>query len=132
MKYIYILNEQRMKDKQIAWILALFLWWLWIHKFYLWSWILGLIYLLFSWTWLPSLISFIEWILFFIMSKEEFDERYNWIEPKKEKKTKKQLEKEQAEDDMFRKYFLIWLWFVMLLIILWIIYLWVFAEHKTF
>lgn len=122
-----------MKEKNVAWILALFLWWLWIHKFYLWNWIIGFIYLFFSWTIIPALIWLIESIIIFMMSDEEFDIKYNWKEPIKEKKkTKKQIQKEQEEDDNIRKYVLIIMWLILVVIIWFIIYLWIFAEHKTF
>ena len=46
------------------------------HKFYLGSPGLGVLYLLFFWTWIPTIVGLIEAILFLNMSDEEFDLRY--------------------------------------------------------
>ena len=122
-----------MKEKNVAWILALFLWWLGIHKFYLWNWIIGFIYLLFCWTRVPCVLWIIEAIMIFMMDDEEFDIKYNWKEPTKEKKkNKRQLEKEKEEDNIIRRYFLIWMWVLLIIMICVFIYMWIFAEHKTF
>lgn len=70
-------NEIKYKNKNIAWTLAFFLWWLWLHKFYLEKNLLWLIYLIFCWTWIPSIIWIIEWIMFWNMKQNEFDKQYN-------------------------------------------------------
>ncbi len=66
-----------MKDKNVAGILALFLGWLGIHRFYLGQGGLGVAYLIFSWTPVIWIISFIDAISFFMMDKENFDRKYN-------------------------------------------------------
>lgn len=66
-----------MKDKNTAWILAIFIWGLGIHKFYLNNMTAWIIYLLLSRTFIPSIIWFIEWLSLFLMSKEKFDKKYN-------------------------------------------------------
>jgi len=66
-----------MKDKNVAGILALFLGWLGIHRFYLGQGGLGVAYLIFSWTPVIWIISFIDAISFFVMDKEVFDRKYN-------------------------------------------------------
>lgn len=66
-----------MKDKNTAWILAIFLGSLGIHKFYLNNMTAWIIYLLLSRTFIPAIIWFIEWLSLFFMSKEKFDDKYN-------------------------------------------------------
>ncbi len=65
------------KEKFIAGLLALFLGSFGIHKFYLnrpgW----GLTYLLFCWTFIPTVISFFEGLSYFFMSDDQWDYRYN-------------------------------------------------------
>lgn len=46
------------------------------HRFYLGQIGLGVLYLVFCWTWIPTIVSFVEFILLLIMSDEEFDRRY--------------------------------------------------------
>lgn len=65
------------KIKNIAWVLALFLWWLGIHKFYLWKPIQGVIYILFVWTFIPAFIWLIESIIYLTMDQEKFDKIFN-------------------------------------------------------
>lgn len=65
-----------MKTRLDTCLLALFFWWLWIHRFYLWQGI-WIVYILFCWTWVPTLLSWIEVLYFALMSQTEFDERYN-------------------------------------------------------
>jgi TM2 domain-containing membrane protein YozV len=65
------------KDRLVAALLALFLGGLGIHHFYLGNTLLGIIYLLFCWTLIPFLISFIEGIVFLCTSNAAFDAQYN-------------------------------------------------------
>lgn len=46
------------------------------HKFYLGQIGLGIIYLIFCWTFIPAFIGFIEFILFLTMSDETFNQKY--------------------------------------------------------
>ncbi len=66
-----------MKDKNIAAILAFFLGNLGGHKFYLGQFGAGVLYLMFSWTFIPWAISFIEFIMLALMDQAEFDRRFN-------------------------------------------------------
>lgn len=66
-----------MKEKNTAWILALLLWWLGAHKFYLWASWLWILYLLFCWTFIPSIVALIEGISYFSMSEDAFNKKYN-------------------------------------------------------
>ena len=47
-----------------------------VHKFYLGQIGLGVVYLLFCWTFIPSIIAFFEFIFFLIMSDDEFNRKY--------------------------------------------------------
>jgi TM2 domain-containing membrane protein YozV len=65
------------KSRIAAALLALFLGWLGVHKFYLGQILWGFVYLVFCWTFIPAIIAFIEFILFLVMSDEKFDQKYN-------------------------------------------------------
>jgi TM2 domain-containing membrane protein YozV len=65
-----------MKSRIIAGLLALFLGGLGVHKFYLGQTKKGLIYLVLSWTCVPAVLSFIEAILIFSMTDEDFQFKY--------------------------------------------------------
>lgn len=64
------------KSKVTAGILALFLGGIGAHRFYLGQTGIGLIYLLTCWTFIPGLVAFIEAIMFFAMSDQDFHARY--------------------------------------------------------
>lgn len=66
-----------MKSKTTAILLAFFLGGLGIHRFYLGQNGRGLLYLLFSWTGIPFIISIIDAIMLLIMSEESFTKKYN-------------------------------------------------------
>jgi hypothetical protein len=65
------------KSKTVAGLLALFLGGFGIHKFYLGS-AIGIVYILFCWTFIPSLIAFVEAIIYFTFSGSdaEFTAKY--------------------------------------------------------
>jgi TM2 domain-containing membrane protein YozV len=64
------------KDKTSAGVLALLLGGIGVHKFYLGQTGIGILYLLFCWTFIPSIIAFVEGILFLTMSEQAFAARY--------------------------------------------------------
>ena len=64
------------KSRVVAIILAFFLGGLGIHKFYLGRIGWGIIYLIFCWTFIPSLIAFIEFIIYLCTSDEDFAKKY--------------------------------------------------------
>jgi TM2 domain-containing membrane protein YozV len=66
-----------LKDKNVAGILALFLGPFGAHRFYLDQVGWGIFYLIFCWFPLVWFIAFIDAIVFFTMSKEAFDSKYN-------------------------------------------------------
>ncbi|MCA9653349.1 MAG: NINE protein [Myxococcales bacterium] len=66
-----------MKDKNVAAILALFLGGIGAHKFYLGRIGAGILYLVFSLTFIPSLLGLIDFFVLALMDKDEFDRRFN-------------------------------------------------------
>lgn len=66
-----------MKSKTTAGVLALFLGGLGVHKFYLGQGGLGILYLLFCWTFIPAFIAFFEAIILFTMTDAAFNAKYN-------------------------------------------------------
>lgn len=67
------------KSKIAAALLAFFLGGFGIHKFYLGQVGLGIVYLIFRWTFIPAIIAFIEFILFLTMSDETFNLKYGQV-----------------------------------------------------
>lgn len=64
------------KSKIIAALLAFFLGGFGIHKFYLGQIGWGIVYLLFCWTFIPSIVAFIEFIIYLCTSDEDFAKKY--------------------------------------------------------
>lgn len=66
-----------MKNKMTAAILAFFLGGIGVHRFYLGQGGLGIIYLIFCWTFIPAFVAFIDCIIFLTMSEDSFNMKYN-------------------------------------------------------
>ncbi|HWV15065.1 MAG TPA: TM2 domain-containing protein [Cellvibrio sp.] len=64
------------KNRIAAALLAFFVGGFGIHKFYLGQIGMGILYLLFFWTFIPFVIAFIEFILLLVMSDQEFNTRF--------------------------------------------------------
>lgn len=64
------------KSKVVAGILAILLGGIGVHKFYLGQTGKGVLYLLFCWTYIPSIISFIEGIIILCSNTENFELKY--------------------------------------------------------
>lgn len=64
------------KSRIAAAILAFFLGGLGVHKFYLGQIGLGVLYLIFCWTFIPGIIAFIEFIILLTMSDETFNQKF--------------------------------------------------------
>ncbi|MGE4319469.1 MAG: NINE protein [Deferribacterales bacterium] len=64
------------KNRLAAALFAFFLGGFGVHKFYLGQVMMGLIYLLLCWTFIPSVIAFIEGIIYITMSDEAFAQKY--------------------------------------------------------
>ncbi len=71
-------TEFSSKDKVTAGLLAFFLGGLGVHRYYLGQW-WGLVYLFFWWTFIPSVVSVIEAIIFWSTAKESWDEKYGQV-----------------------------------------------------
>ena len=66
-----------MKNKTTAGIFALVFGGLGVHRFYLGQKGLGILYLVFFWTLIPTLIAMIDGIVFLTQDDEKFDKKYN-------------------------------------------------------
>ena len=64
------------KSRITAALLAIFLGGMGAHKFYLGKTGIGIVYLIFCWTFIPSIIGFIEGIVYLTKTDEEFEEKY--------------------------------------------------------
>jgi TM2 domain-containing membrane protein YozV len=64
------------KNKIVAALLAFFLGGFGLHKFYLGKVGAGILYLLFSWTFIPSIIAFFEAVSFLLVSDQAFKSKY--------------------------------------------------------
>lgn len=73
-------NPPLLKNTTI--ILALFLGTFGAHRFYLKQYWRGILCILFSWTFIPTIISIIDVIIFAIMSEKKFNEKYNTLKAK--------------------------------------------------
>jgi len=70
------LRSKRYKSKVAAGVLGLLIGGLGVHRFYLGQW-WGVFYLLFFWTAIPGLISFVEGIVMLCTDQDKWDEKYN-------------------------------------------------------
>lgn len=73
----YTLSVRPYKSKVTAGLLALFLGGFGAHHFYLGQTGLGILYLLFFWTFIPAIVAFFEALVFFFQSDASFDAKYN-------------------------------------------------------
>ena len=67
----------RQHSRTVAIVLALFLGGFGAHKFYLGSPGLGIVYLLFCWTFIPAIIAFIEALSYLFMGESAFNTRFS-------------------------------------------------------
>jgi TM2 domain-containing membrane protein YozV len=66
-----------MKSKSTTVLLTFFLGGLGIHRFYLGQNGMGILYLVFCWTFIPSCIALIDFFVFLFMSEYRFNNKYN-------------------------------------------------------
>ena len=64
------------KNKLAAALLALFLGGLGVHKFYLGKTGMGLVYLLFCWTFIPAIVGFVEGLIYLTESDADFARKH--------------------------------------------------------
>ncbi len=67
-----------MRNRTAALLICFFGGYFGIHKFYLGQNVQGVLYLIFSWTFIPGLISFFEFLGLCFMSDRQFDARFNY------------------------------------------------------
>ena len=91
-----------MKNKGTTIILALFLGGIGIHRFYLGK-KDGILYLLFFWTFIPAIISFIEFFVLLFMSDKSFNTAYNKEILKSQKNSKSDMEALEKLHEMLEK-----------------------------
>lgn len=65
------------KNKSLAVLLAFFLGGLGVHKFYLGYTLAGILYLIFSWTFIPSILAFFDFLGLLLMSDQAFNSKHN-------------------------------------------------------
>jgi len=65
------------KSKLAAALFGIFLGGLGVHKFYLGRPGLGVVYIVFCWTFIPAIIGFIEGIVYLTMTDEDFARKYS-------------------------------------------------------
>lgn len=70
-------SPTKTKNKVVAGLLAIFLGAFGIHKFYLGKIGMGILYLIFCWTYIPGFIGFIEGIIYLASSPEKFNAKYS-------------------------------------------------------
>ncbi len=66
-----------MKNRTTAGLLAILLGGIGIHRFYLRQTGLGILYVIFFWTFIPAIVALIDGILFLTWTEEKFNEKYN-------------------------------------------------------
>ncbi len=72
-----ITESKTNRSRIMAALLAIFFGFLGLHKFYLGKATWGLIYLFFSWTFIPMILGVIEGLMFLLMSDQEFQKKYS-------------------------------------------------------
>lgn len=65
------------KDRISAALLAVFLGFIGIHKFYLGNTKAGVLYIIFFWTFIPSILALIDFAIILFMDDAAFDAKYN-------------------------------------------------------
>ena len=65
------------KSRGLAAILAFVTGGIGLHRFYLGNWMAGLVYLMFCWTFIPTLIGWVEGVRYMLMDDFDFEARYS-------------------------------------------------------
>ena len=71
-----VVRQEQGVNKVALVLLTFFLGGIGVHKFYLGKYVQGVIYFLFSWTLIPSIVAFIEFIIYACTSDERLQEKY--------------------------------------------------------
>lgn len=72
-----ILQSKTNRSRIIAGLLAVFLGGIGIHKFYLGKAGWGILYFIFSWTFIPAFLGLIEGLYYLLMSQKSFELKYS-------------------------------------------------------
>ena len=96
--------EPKRKSKTTAAILALFLGGIGAHHFYSGNTITGTIYFLFSWTFIPMVISFFEFLYLIFSSQDEYDRNQNkdWVDYKRHEYKQQKNSDQELRDQIQR------------------------------
>lgn len=70
-------EKKKSTNRTTAGFLWLFLWWIGLHKFYLWKTWQWFLYLVFCWTFIPAVFWFFEWISYFSYNDIDWDKKFN-------------------------------------------------------
>lgn len=65
------------RSRMTAALLALFLGGIGAHKFYLGQSTMGIVYLLFCWTFIPAVVALVEGLMLLAMSEQAFVDKYS-------------------------------------------------------
>jgi TM2 domain-containing membrane protein YozV len=65
------------RNRVTAALFAIFLGGLGVHKFYLGKAGQGILYLVFCWTFIPAIVSFIEGLIYLSMAEDAFQQKYS-------------------------------------------------------
>lgn len=76
---LFLVRPGRRKNRGHAVLLVVFYGYVGLHKFYLGKWLAGIVYILLSWTMIPFLLAFIDFIILLAMSEEAFAEKYGQV-----------------------------------------------------
>ena len=68
-----------MKDRTVAILICFFVGFCGIHKFYLGKNTAGILYFVFSWTCIPAILAFFDFLGLCFMSEREFSAVYNYL-----------------------------------------------------
>jgi TM2 domain-containing membrane protein YozV len=71
-------SRKRPRFAQNVALLAFFLGFIGMHKFYLGETGKGILYMVFFWTLIPGILAFVEFIMFLTMRDEEFNRKYGY------------------------------------------------------
>jgi len=82
MSYQRTAKQMDRKDKNVAAVLAFFLGTFGVHRFYLGQIWLGILHCIFMFTGIPTIIGFIDAMVFFSMDQDRFEGKYNWRQAK--------------------------------------------------
>lgn len=74
-KYVETEKPLTNKDYRVAAILAIVLGSFGAHKFYMGKTLMGILYLVFFWTWIPGIVGFVEGLIYLVKGQEDFNNR---------------------------------------------------------